>query len=243
MVKKILLALVITWGIIANGDVRAQIKTDSTGLHQVIANYNTAIDQQSHLYNGPEYEFYDPIIKGNAYVFDIKTFSPGNVNYNGILYNNVPMMYDINKDVIVILLYNHFTKISLLSTRVSEFWLLDHHFVHINSDSTGRAALTTGFYDQLYAGHNTQILVRREKSIQTTTGSSTVESFFHETKGYYVKKGANYLSFSSKGALLDIFKDKKKELRQYIKTNNIDFRENFELAITNVASYYDQLTN
>jgi len=243
MVKKILLALVITWGIIASGNVSAQTSVDSTGLRQVIANYNTAIDQQSHLYNGPEYEFYDPIIKGNAYVFDIKTFSPGNVNYNGILYNNVPMMYDINKDVIVILLYNHFTKISLLSTRVSEFWLLDHHFVHINSDSTGRAALTTGFYDQLYAGHNTQILVRREKSIQTTTGSNTVESFFRETKDYYVKKGANYLSFSSKGALLDIFKDKKKELRQYIKTNNIDFRENFELAITNVASYYDQLTN
>ncbi|WP_114939788.1 hypothetical protein [Mucilaginibacter endophyticus] len=243
MIKTILPVLIITLSIFANGRVCAQSEIDSTGLNHVIANYNTAIDQQSHLYNGPEYEFYDPLIKGNAYVFDVKTFSTGNVNYNGTLYNNIPMMYDINKDVIVILLYNHFTKISLLSTRIPEFWLLNHHFVRINSDSTGRAALTTGFYDQLYAGQNTQVLVRREKSIQTATGSNTVETFFRETKNYYVKKGPSYLSFSSKGALLDIFRDKKKELRQYIKTNNIDFRENFEQAITNVASYYDHLTN
>lgn len=243
MIKTILAVLIITSSLLANGDVRAQTTIDSTGLSHVIAKYNTTIDQQSHLYNGPEYEFYDPLIKGNAYVFDVKTFSPGNVNYNGAVYSNIPMMYDINKDVVVTLLYNHFTKISLLSTWVPEFWLLNHHFVRINSDSTGKAALTTGFYDQLYKGPNTQILARREKSIQTAAGSNNVESFFRESKSYYVKKGANYSSFGSKGALLDIFKDKKKELRQYIKTNNIDFSENFEQAITSVASYYDHLTN
>jgi len=243
MIKTILPVLIITWSILANGRACAQTEIDSTGLNHVIANYNTAIGQQSYLYNGPEYEFYDPLIKGNAYVFDIKAFSPGIVSYNGEVYNNVPMLYDINKDIVVILLYNHFTKISLLSTWIPEFWLLNHHFVRINSDSTGRAALATGFYDQLYRGQNTQILVRREKSIQTATGSNSVETFFREAKSYYVKKGGSYLSFSGKGGLLDIFKDKKKELRQYIKTNNIDFRENFEQAITNVATYYDHLTN
>jgi len=243
MLKKILLALVITWGIITNGYVSAQTGTDSTGLSLVIANYNTAIGQQSHLYNGPEYEFYDPLIKGNAYVFDNKTFTPGSVKYGTGVYRDIPMLYDLNKDVVVVLLYNHFTKFSLLNERVHEFWLLNHHFIRLNADSMGKGALATGFYDQLYQGKSVGIIVKRAKSIQTTTGNNTIESFFSETKDYYVKKGNNYLGFSGKGGLLDIFKDKKKELRQYIKTNNLDFRENLEQAIVSAATYYDHITN
>jgi hypothetical protein len=243
MVKKILLALVITWGIISNSPVSAQSGTDSTSLSLVIANYNTAISQQSNLYNGPEYEFYDPIIKGNAYIFDNKTFTSGSVKYGAAIYRDIQMLYDLNKDLVVILLYNHFTKISLLSERVQEFWLLNHHFIRINADSTGKANLATGFYDQLYQGKKIGIIVKRAKSIQTNTGTNTVESFFSETKDHYVKKGGNYFSFSGKGGMLDILRDRKKELRQYIKANNIDFRENLEQAIVDVATYYDHLTN
>jgi hypothetical protein len=243
MVKKLLLALVITWGIITNGYVSAQTGVDSTGLGLVVANYNTAIGEQSHLYNGPEYEFYDPTIKGNAYVFENKSFIPGSVKYGAAVYRDIPMLYDLNKDVVVVLLYNHFTKFSLLSERVHEFWLLNHHFIRLNTDSTGKAALATGFYDQLYQGKNVGIIVKRAKSIQTSTSNNTIESFFSETRDYYVKKGNSYLSFSGKGGLLDIFKDKKKELRQYIKANNLDFRENLEQAIVSAATYYDHITN
>lgn len=243
MAKKLLLALVITWGIIINGHVSAQTGVDSTGLSIAVANYNTAIGQQSHLYNGPEYEFYDPLIKGNAYVFDNKVFNPGSVSYGAAVYSNIPMLYDLNKDLVVVLLYNHFTKFSLLSERVHEFWLLNHHFIRINTDSTGKAALATGFYDQLYLGKKNEVIVKRAKSIQVSTGNNTVESFFSATKDYYVKKGGNYFGFSGKGGLLDIFKDKKKELRQYIKANNIDFHDNLEQAIVDVATYYDHLSN
>lgn len=239
MVKKILLALVITWGIIANSNVSAQTGIDSTGLSSAVANYNIAIGQQSHLYNGPEYEFYDPLIKGNAYVFDNKAFTPGTVAYGGAVYRDIPMLYDLNKDLVVVMLYNHFTKFSLLSERVPEFWLLNHHFIRIDADSTGKAKLNTGFYDQLYSGKKIEIIVKRAKSIQSSTSNNTIESFFSATRDYYVKRGNSYFSFSGKGGLLDIFKDKKKELRQYIKANNIDFRENLEQAIVDVATYYD----
>ncbi|SEM99715.1 hypothetical protein SAMN05192574_102119 [Mucilaginibacter gossypiicola] len=242
MAKKILLASAIIWGIISNGHVFAQTGVDSVGLSLAVANYDTAIGQQSHLYNGPEYEFYDPLIKGNAYVFDNKVFTPGSVSYGAAVYSDIPMLYDLNKDVVVVLLYNRFTKFSLLSERVHEFWLLNHHFIRINTDSTGKAALATGFYDQLYPGQKIEIIVKRAKSIQTATSSNTVESFFSATKDYYVKKGGFYFSFGGKRGLLDILKDKKKELKQYIKANNIDFDENFERATVNVATYYDQLT-
>lgn len=243
MTKKILLTLVVTWGTITTGQVSAQMAAaDSSGFNRVVADYYTAVGKQSHLYNGPEYEFYDPVIKGNAYVFDIKIFTPGAVKYDGVVYSNIPLLYDINKDLVVTLLHNHFTKISLLSTRVSEFWLHGHHFVYLNADSTGKRGVATGFYDELYNGKSVGIVVKRAKAIQTLTGNTSLETLFTESKDYYLKKGGDYFSFGGKGGLLDLLKDKKKELRQYIKANNIDFRENPELSMASIVAYYDKLT-
>lgn len=241
MIKKILLTLILTWGAVTTGNVYAQMAADSTGANQVIAGYYTAIGKQSHLYNGPEYDFYNPIIKGNAYVFDIKEFTPGSVKYSGVTYSNVPMLYDINKDVAVILLYNRFTKISLLGTKVDWFKLHNHYFVHVRPDSAGKHNVADGFYDELYGGKNVSVLAKRSKTIQNLTGSSSTESVFSETKDYYLKKGRDYFSFGGKGGLLDLLKDKKKELRQYIKANNIDFRENPEPAMVSIVAYYEKL--
>lgn len=245
MTKKLLPVFVITWGVMASSHVSAQTSIDSTGLNHVIANYNTAIGQQSHLYNGPEYEFYDPTIKGNAYIFDTKVFTPGSVNYDGVIYSNVPMLYDINAGKVVILLYNKFTKISLLNERISSFSLLDHHFINITADSvaSGSKGVTPGFYDQLYDGRNLDILVSRSKSIQTNTSMSTIESFFAYSKVYYIRKRGECFSFSGQGGLISILKDKQKELKKYIKANKIEYRDDPEQAMLSIAAYYDSLVN
>jgi hypothetical protein len=244
MTKKIILTLVITWSIIASGQVFAQMAADSTGFNQVIAGYNKAIGKQSYLYNGTEYEFYPPTIKGNAYIFDVNTFKPGRVSYDGAYYDNVPMMYDLNKEVVVILLYNNFTKISLINERISDFSLLGHSFVRINADSlTGTKKVATGFYDEMFNGKHVQLFAKRAKTIQTTTGTSTLESFFSETRDYYLKRGNDYISFGGKGALLSLLKDRKKELNQFIKANNIDYRSDPEASMTAIIKYYDQLNN
>ena len=69
---------------------------------------NTSIGNSSRLYNGPEYYFYDPLIKGNAYFLDVNSFTTGSIYYNGVLFSGVPMLYDLYKDEVVVLLYNHF---------------------------------------------------------------------------------------------------------------------------------------
>lgn len=244
MTKQTLLALVITWGTISAGRLSAQTATDSTGYNRVVAGYYTAIGKQSHLYNGTEYEFYPPHIKGNAYVFDVNAFKAGSVNYDGVDYYNVPMLYDLNKDAVIILLYNNFTKVSLISERVSDFSLLGHSFVRINADSlTGVKKVATGFYDQLFKGRHVQLFAKRAKTIQTTTGTTTLETFFSESKDYYLKIGNDYFSFGGKGALLSLLKNRKKELNQFIKANNIDYRNDPEPSMTAIVKYYDQINN
>ncbi len=222
--------------------------TDSSSqqnaLNNTLSLFYASIGEQSRLYNGTEYYLSDPITKGNAFFSDVNAFTPGSIVYDGTYFNGVPMLYDIYYDKVVVLLYNHFSKFSLIKEKVKSFDFLDHHFININADTLGvNTIIKTGFYDELYGG-KTQILAKRSKNIQTSTsGILGPEAYFNPVKDYYVRKNNTYYSFSGQGSLLDVLKDKKKEIQQYIKANQIKFRQDPEEAMVKIASYYDHLTN
>ena len=225
------------FGQAAPGDSTAQAMASSPA----VGFFNAAIGEQSRLYNGPEYNLYDPTIKGNAYFQDIFEFRPGSVLYDGIIYNNVPMMYDMNKDIVAVLLYNNFSRFALLNERLPSFDLLNHHFVYITADSLNTSSpIRTGFYDEVYKG-NLQALVKWTKNIQTSSTATTVDVFFTQNKYYYLKKGNTYYIIGGQSGLLKVLKDKKKELQQYIKANKIKYKENPDKAMALIAARYDQL--
>jgi hypothetical protein len=56
-----------------------------------------------------------------------------------------------------------------------------------------------------------------------------------------VRKNNTYYPISSQGSLLSVFKDKKKELQQYIRSNEIKYRKEPEDAMVKIATYYDHL--
>jgi hypothetical protein len=217
--------------------------SQQNALNSALTRYYASLGKESPLFNGTEYYFYDPLIKGNAYFMDVNAFTPGSVFYDGLFYTGVPMLYDLYGDKVVVLLYNHFSKFSLIAEKVQNFDFLGHHFVNINVDTLNNNTLIkSGFYDELYHG-KTEILAKRTKSIQTSVGGQSSESYFDPAKEYYVRKKNAYYSFSSKGSLLDVLKDRKKELQQYIRTNDINYRKDPEDAMVKIASYYDHLTN
>ncbi|HZY35836.1 MAG TPA: hypothetical protein VFE53_04265 [Mucilaginibacter sp.] len=225
----------------------AQAASDSSSQQNAIQNtvslFNSSVGKHAPLYDGIEYYFYDPIIKGNAYYADVNAFTPGAVNYSNMVYRGVPMLYDIYSDQVVILLYNHFTKITLIKDKVSSFDFLEHHFIRIDTATfLNNLVIKPGYYDELYNGR-TEVLVKHYKNIQNTSSSQTNESYFNYEKDYFVRKNNVYYSFSGQGALLAVLKDKKKELQKYIRENQIKYRKNPEEAMVKIASYYDHLTN
>jgi len=247
MIRKLLLGVIVTLLSFITKQTLGQTPLADTSEQRIAMAYitdayNTAIGQQSRLYNGPDYELYNPTIKGNAYFQDVNKFSSGTVTYDGLFFKDVPMMYDLNKNVVVVLLYNKFSMYTLLNERVERFDLLNHHFVNIIADSLHtHAGIDAGFYDELYRGR-VAVLAKYSKSIQTNSGSNGLETYFSSSKSFYLMKGNNYYSISGQAALLDILKDKKKELQQYIKANKIKYRRAPEEAMIAIAGRYDELS-
>jgi len=227
---------------VAVGESKIVDSTQENALKLNMANvYNKAIGQQSALYNGPAYIPYKFVSKTNANFNDTTSFSNGKVNYDGIVYTDAPLMYDLNKNLLLSHLRDGFTAYSLVSEKVYEFDLFNHHFVRILADTVNKQ-LTTDFYDELY-NSKLRLLVHRSKKINDEINQQKVIYSFVPYNDYYLKKGTIYYEVNSQGKFLDVLKDRKKELKQYIKDNKIRFRDDPEKAMVILATYYDHLTN
>ncbi len=211
-------------------------------INSLIQNFTSAIGENSRLYNGPEYEQYDPAIKGNAYFDDVNTWKIGSVNYDNVIYNNVPIMYDIYKDYVVVLLYNKASRYTLLNDKLHYFNLADRHFVLVNVDSLNNPGIRNGIYNQLYKG-KTEVLAKRSKTIQIGTTGNLESYFTAGKKEIYLKKGAEYYNINGVPSILKALQDKKKQVQLFISENRINYKTDPEQALSKIASYYDQLTN
>jgi len=248
MFKIFILSILLCFGgVITTYTAFAQANADSLAYKNPLYtntqnSFYQAIGSQSRLYDGKRYEFYDHAILSNAYYMDITDWRVGSIVYDGYLYEKVDMLYDLFKDQLIIHLYNSFLKISLVSEKVKTFNLLDHHFEYIKNDPANPTSVKTGFYDDLYSG-KIKVLAKRQKTLQTTHGfSGSIDSYFTSTStDYYIFKNGNYYSFGSQGTFLNVLKDKKKDLQQFIRTNKIKYRKNKEQAMAMIAEYYDHL--
>jgi len=235
--------LMVFYSIIFGNKAIAQIVENNEQLKRVtenmVATYQKDIGPQSRLYRGPSYEFYDLFAAGTPYFFDSAAFTNGRVKYDGIVYKNIPLLYDEYRQVLVTFLNDNTSKIALLSDFVNEFDLRGHHFISFVPDEPNKK-MDVSFYDELY-NNKLQLLVKRQKLRREE--SLSLKTIFDNKNTYYLKKGQIYYTVNSKGQLLDVLSDKKKELKLYIKKNNIDFSDDRERALISVISYYDEISN
>lgn len=243
MNKSCLSLFIVAYLFAITNSVFSQSTINTDPLKQVTENtitvYQKAIGAQSHLYRGLGFEFYDITSPSSPYFKDSIAFTNGSVKYDGVVYKNIPLLYDLHTQLVITLLYNNITKISLFNDYVTEFDVRGHHFINYKPDSVNRK-MDAGYYDIIYNGKH-QLLVRRTKSRQEE--SLTLKKIFIPSNDYYIKMGDKYTTVNSKSKLLDLLKDKKKELKKYISSANIDFSEDKEKSILKTVAYYDQISN
>ena len=214
---------------------------DDTTLHENALNainaYYQNLREESPLYNGSEYLEYAYTLQEGHPFFELNTFVNGNIILDGMIFTDVPMLYDIVKDQVIIQDFQRVYKINLPANRVQQFFLLSHLFVRLTADSADQ--LKTGFYDQLYKGR-VGLYAKREKKIMEKYANIQISKVVINENIYYIKKDGVYHTVKSKSSVLSVLKNKKKEVQQYWKTNNIKFKREPEKAMILAVKYYDQ---
>jgi hypothetical protein len=206
--------------------------------NNAISYYHKYTDKQSRLYNGFLHIGYSHKIEGHAY-FQGNEWQKGTVVYDGIVFPDVLMLYDLYKDELVI---QHFHRLMLTlhNEKVKEFSFGNSRYIRFERDSTKKSTLATGFYQEMYKG-NLIFLAKRQKILEETITDVLVQKFI-PYNFYYVYKDNTWHNVKNWKDLKGILKEKSKEVRQHLRKNGIKFRKNKEQAILLAVQYIDATT-
>jgi hypothetical protein len=207
---------------------------------EAISVYTNTLSTNIHLYNGSEYIDYDHRVKGNPF-FQSRSYTPGNIVYDEILYTNIAMFYDILHDDVIIKNYND-TALLLVKEKISSFDLLNHHFIRLYLDSSEKHIESNAFYDVLCNG-NAKLFARRKKVIVEKIVLQSSESNFNEADNYFIYNKNVFYELKNKASVLNALKDKKTALIKFLHQSKIKFRQNPEAAMIKMVTYYNTLNS
>ena len=202
--------------------------------------YYGSIKGNAPFFNGAEYTGHGQNIIGHPFFGSGNTFS-GFLEYDGVLYNNVSMQYDIVDDAIIISDFTNNYFIRLNSKKIGRFSLYNFEFIQPSFYQGASKIPQDGFFQQLYNG-STIVLVKRKKVvIHKTTIEEKLNDRYGQFNSYYIRKGNDYLSIGRKKDIIQAFADKKNEIRKFIGENNLNFRKQPDEMLVRTAAYYDQI--
>jgi len=202
---------------------------------KAIEEYLEAKGQNLSIYNGIQHTGYLPDIKGSAY-YKSEAWQKGSVFYDGILYKDVLLKYDMVKDELIVQHPGSFLGIVLFSPRVHHFSFLNSVFIYKDKSA---APIPEGFYEQLVHGE-ISLLVRRKEIIEEKIIFTELNREFLRQDQYYAQKGGNYYAIKNEKALLNLLGEKKQEIQKFLKKNKIKFKRNPEFTLLKIAEQFNQ---
>lgn len=194
-----------------------------------LSSYSKVFEFYTPLYSGSEYIKYSSLRNEHPYFLD-DDFTVERIQYLGHEYEEVDLLYDLVHDEVI---FYGGKMIKLVPENINYFTRLGHLFIRL--DDPG---IPTGFYDLLYTGE-IKVLVKRSKILfEEKRSDKQIIREFKEQNKYYIFKSGMYHSVKSKKSLLQLFGNKKQEIAQYMRQNNILFNQDRERAIVKITEYY-----
>jgi hypothetical protein len=234
---KMLMGFLFFFCIIKAGGQPAETISYTSAPDSLLSIYQAALGTDLPLYNGRQFYGYYKFTKESPFYPEETQWNIGSVQYENMWYRNVPLMYDIYKDEIIL---NHLSgPYILFRNRVQEFSIQDKTFIRIDEDKK-KDIYINGFHQRLLAGKIT-LFAKRIKIAEEDKSSSILEIKFIFKTRFYILKDGRYTFIGSRKSLLALLNDKSSELRQYIKKAKLKYRANRELYITQVADFYNKL--
>jgi hypothetical protein len=220
-------------------DLRIELADKS--LKEAIQMYDRRIGQNTFIYSGRIYNENDDGIRGHPYFYEDYGVT-GRITYQEMVFDSLELRYEIVHDQLLLDSYNNQGRLALVilnNRNIKNFELHGHTFVFLKNDPV--INLREGFYDVIYCGTNIEIYAKRKKEIIKKTIGNDMWEEFREKNIFYLKKEKAYNLVKNRITTLKILDEHRKELKAYIKSNNIDFRADMEGALIKIASWFESL--
>jgi len=223
-----------------SSETYAQQTSDSLLYRESLANirqiYIRQIGDNAQIYHGREFIRNGQKATGFPF-YESDNLMASSVFYQGTIYPNQNVYYNIVSDELITNNYPHNAFIVLSPEKVDSFVIGNHVFVPLVSDKSNHLE-NDGYYDQLYAGEP-GLYAKREKRLVVGSGSEETRYIQHDD--YFIKLKNVFYAVDGKKELLDILKDQGEALKKYIRTNKLNFKKDLESSLVLTTTYYSLL--
>jgi len=181
-----------------------------------------------------------PRTTNHPYLNDM-LFAKGRLSYNNVLYPEVLLRFDLYRNELITTSPG-FRDIVLFPETVGFAELHGQYIIYFRSDSLPGCP-STGYYFRLYSG-KCSVLEKRTAVLMTYSGSRAAqnEQYYDFRKSFYLYKDGVYYTIRNKNSLLKVLQPYRKELKQYISSQRLNFRQHPDVFIFLTVSEYDTLS-
>ena len=199
--------------------------------------YFRTVNSYSPLYYGTEYEGY-PRTTNHPYLIDDQ-YTKARLSYQHVVYPEVLLRLDLNRNELIVLSPG-FRNIVLHSGYVDFAELYGKHIIYFQKDSLSGCP-PSGYYILLYSGNHT-LLEKRNAQLWKNANSNILERYFVLKTHYYLYKDGAYYAIKNKRGLLKVLHPYKKELKRFISSHRLNFREDAAESLILTVNEYEQLS-
>jgi hypothetical protein len=190
------------------------------------------------IYRGSQYIRYGLKTEGFPF-FESNDMLSGSLIYQGAFYPDVKLYYDLVSDNLIINDYSDNAQINLPEIKTDAFRIGRFSFVRLNADKEKGKLRGSGFYEILFTSGDIGVYDKIEKKLNFS--SKDEAPAYIEYNFYFVKLNDSFYPINDESSLLDLFRDKKGQIKKFIKENKIRFKKDRQSAIVKTTAYYSQL--
>ena len=194
------------------------------------------------LVNGQIYIPTRPRAKGSPY-YGGKQFVEGSVQIRGRQFNGVLLRYNLEDQRIILraaVESGKYVTILLNSNLIDHFTINGQHF--INVDSYFKDTEISGFYTLVYEGSFT-FLIKYEKTFRAVYDNQTPNGSYTEMKSdYFIFDENKLVMVTKKKALLYYFSPKKKEIKNFMRQQKINYKNAGITSLNQLMKYCDSVS-
>lgn len=216
--------------------------TDSLYLAQskakVLSLYERKMEEVKHFYNGAEYVEYVPISDEHPY-FETDDWAYSDLKYDNEWFKNVPLLLDLLKGKVIAFNYHTGFTMQLVDEFVEEFVMHGRRFAGIKY-LTNRPVDRNEFYEVIYDG-TTKVLVHHKKEFSRELEVSQEFRSFLQSDRLFILSNEQLFEITSKRDVLNPFSNKKREIKEFMRSGVSMKKNKRELSVVRIAEYFDSL--
>ncbi len=200
--------------------------------------------ENTNLFIGLVYKEKHIKLKENSNFFLSPEFLFGYVNYDGELYFDLEMKYDVYEQEILVKLQNRksgYTVIKLIKDKVKEFIIDNHKFLKLDARDIDETNIF-GFHEVVLKNDFLTVFEKHKKNKEELFFEGIIYDNFRKVKSdIVILYKDEYYKIKSKKDLLNIFPEFKKEINNLFSKNRSIRNSNPDVFVLKTIEYLDTL--